>query len=87
MRYFVITLLPLVCFALSFALWPALGRWRPFGLLPLPWLVLGPIVLFGIVGLAFVHEREAKRIEDEWARTNADRRRPSGEKRSAADAS
>jgi len=60
-------LVPLVAFAFALDFWPSLGRWRPLGLLPLPWLVLGPVVLFSIVVLAFFHERTALRIENEWA--------------------
>ncbi len=66
-RYLAIILGPLICFAFALHFFPAFGRLRPFGWPPLPWLVLGPIALFSIVGLAFFHERTALRIEAEWA--------------------
>ena len=66
-RFLAIILVPLVCFAFGLNFIPQLGRVRPFGLIPLPWLVLGPVALFSIVGLAFFHERRALRIEKEWS--------------------
>ncbi|MFK8026399.1 MAG: hypothetical protein AB8G26_20765 [Ilumatobacter sp.] len=73
-RYLAVILVPLVCFALGLSFVPELGRLRPFGLIPLPWLLLGPIALFSIVILAFAHERSALRIEHEWAEEHHVRR-------------
>lgn len=67
LRYLALILVPLVCFAFGLNFVSELGRVRPFGLLPLPWLILGPGALFSIVGLAFFHERTALRIEQEWS--------------------
>ena len=67
LRYLAVILVPLVTFAIGLSFIPALGRIRPFGFIPLPWLVLGPVTLFSIVILAFFHERSALRIENEWS--------------------
>ena len=74
-RYLIAIVVPLVAFALVLDQVPALSSWRPFGLLPLPWLVLGPVGLFAIVALAYFHERDAQRIEDEWAASHPDEAR------------
>ena len=66
-RYVATILVPLSTFAFALHFVPEIGRIRPFGLVALPWLVLGPGALFTLVGLAFLHERSALRIEDEWA--------------------
>jgi len=77
-RSLLTVVLPLIAFALALNFFPALGSWRPLGLLPLPWLVLGPIVLFSIIALAFFHERRANAIERDWSeRHHADQRRDS----------
>ncbi len=66
-RYLLAIAVPLVTFALVLVVAPGLRSWRPLGLLPLPWLVLGPIALFSIVALAFFHERRALAAEERWA--------------------
>jgi fatty acid desaturase len=70
-RYLLIIVAPLVAFAFALFLWPSLRTWRPLGLLPLPWLLLGPVVLFSIVALAFFHERQALNIEQRWSDDHA----------------
>lgn len=71
-RYLLVIVVPLIAFAFALDRVPGLGSWRPFGLLPLPWLVLGPVGLFAIFALAFFHERAAQRIEDDWTRARRD---------------
>ncbi|MEL6891210.1 MAG: hypothetical protein AAFP84_06420 [Actinomycetota bacterium] len=75
-RFFVAIVGPLIAFALLLDRVPALSDWRPLGLLPLPWLLLGPLGLFSVVFLAFLHERAAQRIEDEWAHDHPSAERP-----------
>lgn len=65
-------LVPLLVFSLVVGRIDALSTWQPLGLLTLPWLILGPGVLFSIVAIAYVHERIALRIENEWSDEHAD---------------
>jgi len=65
-------ILPLLSFPIVFRQVPALSTWRLFGLIPFPWLLLGPVSLFLIAAVAFVHERRALSIENEWKRQKSD---------------
>ena len=49
---------------------PALRSARPFGLAPLPWFLIGPVTLFSIAAVAFVHERRTVRFENEWSKSH-----------------
>jgi hypothetical protein len=69
-RHVVVILVPLLGFMLLVALVPAIRTARPFGLPPLPWLIVGPVALFSTAALAFGHERRAVRIETEWSETH-----------------
>ena len=42
-----------------------LGEWK-LGSVPLLWLILGPISLFSILGVAVFNERRALRLEADW---------------------
>ena len=53
----------LVILALSAA--TDLGRWH-VGSVPVLWLILGPISLFSILGVAVFNERRALRLEADW---------------------
>ena len=67
LRHVVVIIVPLLGFLALLALVPALRTARPFGLPPVPWLVVGPIALFSTAALAFRHERRSVRIETEWS--------------------
>lgn len=73
MRVFAVAFVPLAALPLVFALLPAVATWRLAGAPPLAWLLLGPIALFGIAALAFVHDRRASRREEAWADRHAER--------------
>lgn len=64
--YLSVVLGPLLGFLAAMRAWPAIGTARTLLSIPLAWLVLGPIVLFTIVGVAFLHERSANAIERRW---------------------
>lgn len=70
---FLAILLPLVAFAVALLLVPAIGSWRPLGAIPFPWLALGPIALFSIALVAYVHERRADAVEERWAERRSNR--------------
>lgn len=57
---------PVVALPLLFEFVPAARTWQPFGFLPLPWLLLGPVVLFTVLGIAAYHEQKSLRIENDW---------------------
>lgn len=42
-----------------------LGQWQ-IGSVPVLWLILGPISLFSILGVAVFNERRALRLEADW---------------------
>lgn len=65
-RLLVVLLVPLASLPLVFHFFESSRTWRPFGLLPLPWLLLGPVALFSIVVAAGIHERRSLRIEEDW---------------------
>ncbi len=67
LRHVALILVPLLGFLLLMALVPGVRSARPFGLPPVPWLVVGPIALFSTAALAFRHERRSVRIETEWS--------------------
>lgn len=69
-----IVILPLLAFMAALVFIKPLRTARIGSLPPVPWLVLGPIVLFSIAGLAIHHERQANRIEDEWSAAHRERR-------------
>ncbi len=58
---------PVFALPLLFAFVPSIAEVTPIGPLPLPWLLLGPVVLFAIVGAAAIHGVLAGRIEERWA--------------------
>ncbi len=58
---------PVFLLPLLFVLVPSAADVSPIGPLPLPWLLLGPVVLFAIVGVAALHSVLAGRIEARWA--------------------
>ncbi len=62
--------------ALPVILWalPGIGSFRPGGLPPLAWILMGPVLLASIIVVAFVHARHTNRYEDSWARRRAGRR-------------
>ncbi|MEM7342143.1 MAG: hypothetical protein AAF467_26110 [Actinomycetota bacterium] len=64
---------PVFALPLLFRLIPAMADISPVGPLPLPWLLLGPVILFAIVGVAAVHSALASRIEQRWAATRVER--------------
>lgn len=70
LRYLAIVLIPLAILMVSIALFPALRSARPFGLAPLPWFLIGPVTLFSIAAVAFVHERRTVRFENEWSKSH-----------------
>lgn len=74
LRFMAALVLPLLGFLTAIVVHPPLRTARLGGMPPLPWLVLGPAMLFGAAVLAFVHERRALRIENEWSRTHRERR-------------
>jgi len=65
-RYLLRFLLPVLGFLLALAMFPGLGDLRPIGGVPLPWIVLGPVVLFTTVAIAWRHEKRALAIEEQW---------------------
>jgi len=66
-RLLLLVLIPVAMLPLLFRFVPSSRTVRVVGSLPLPWLVLGPVVLFAIVLIAAIHERRASAIEDRWA--------------------
>ena len=66
LRYLTVVIVPLLAFLVALRLWPAIGLQRVVGGIPLPWLFLGPVMLFGIVVVAFFHERAAGAVEQRW---------------------
>ncbi len=73
LRVFAVAVLPLLALPLVFAFAPGLATIRLAGAPPLAWLLLGPVALFGIAALAFVHDRRAGRREDAWAERHGER--------------
>lgn len=73
-RFIAALVLPLMGFLIAIVVHPPLRTARIGAMPPLPWLVLGPAVLFSAAALAFVHERRALRIESEWSRTHREQR-------------
>ena len=71
-RHVAIIIVPLLAFLALIALVPEVRTARPFGLPPIPWLVVGPIALFSTTALAFRHERRAVRIENDWSEAHRD---------------
>lgn len=65
-RLLVTILLPVGALPLVFRFAPAVGTTSFFGLAPLAWVLLGPIALFSIVGIAVLHERRSVAIERRW---------------------
>lgn len=68
-------IVPTLALPVLFTIWPALAQWRPLGPVPFAWLALGPITLFTVVGVAFVHERRARSREQAWAAGHSDHSR------------
>ncbi|MEM9033666.1 MAG: hypothetical protein AAGA99_01295 [Actinomycetota bacterium] len=66
LRVFAVAFVPLMLLPLVFAFAPDAATFRVGDLPPLAWLALGPVALFSIVGLAFVHARRASMREDDW---------------------
>lgn len=71
-RYLLAFLVPAGLVLVAFALAPEITEWR-LGRVPLSWVVLGPIALFSIVLIAWLHDRRALHIEDEWSRDHSER--------------
>lgn len=67
-RLLAAVLLPVGALPLIFRFAPDVGAASFFGLAPLAWVLLGPIVLFSIVAVAVLHERRAVELERRWQR-------------------
>lgn len=65
-RAFLVVCTLLVGLLVATALAPSLGDLM-LGPVPVLWLVLGPLALFGMLGVAVWHERRALRLEARWA--------------------
>lgn len=65
LQIFVPVITTLLLLLAASALFDGLGR-AQVGDVPLLWLLLGPVSLFSILGLAVFNERRALRLEDQW---------------------
>lgn len=73
LRVFAVAIIPMLTLPIVFALAPGVSTARIGDAPPLAWLLLGPVALFSIAGLAFVHDRRAGRREDRWAEQHGER--------------
>ena len=67
MRYLAAVMIPIGLLLASLAFVPAVRTTRLFGLAPLPWFLIGPVLLFSIAIVAFIHERRTARFESKWS--------------------
>lgn len=74
MRYLAAVMIPIALLIASLAFIPAVRTTRPFGLAPLPWILIGPVLLFSIAIVAFVHERRTARFESKWSEEHRESR-------------
>ncbi len=65
-RSLLFLVVPVFLLLISFAIAPELTDWKIRGV-PAPWILLGPVALFSIVGVAWRHERKALEIEQRWS--------------------
>ena len=73
-RYLAVIFVPLVALMVTIALFPSVRSARPFGLAPLPWLLVGPVTLFSITAAAFFHERRTVQRESRWSKSHSETR-------------
>ena len=67
LRYLAAIVIPISLLMAAIAFVPAVRTTRPFGLAPLPWFLIGPVALFSVVIVAFLHERRTARFESTWS--------------------
>lgn len=70
-QYLAVLLVPVLFLLLSFAFVPELTDISVRGI-PLQWLLVGPVVLFSIVLIAWRHDQNALRKERDWAAQHKD---------------
>lgn len=70
-RHLVAMFAPVLLLLVSFVFAPQLTDHSLRGI-PLPWLLLGPVTLFSIVGVAWRHDRKSLSAERSWATSHKD---------------
>ncbi len=65
--YLAAILIPIALLLIGLLFVPAVRTTRPFGLAPLAWFLVGPVTLFSITTVAFLHERRTARFESKWS--------------------